>query len=373
MMLLDELVNLLGKTPVVTEIHRVSTCYLPEHVRVFDDPYEAIYLVDNPKASLPLQFIVNTPNTAADSRFPRVRCDHDPFTSELNSILFDKYEKIASLMLCQSQVAGRIMAEASNTDIIVLFLVDGLSYQDVRNWSFTVGNSSLVEPCMVDTPTLTEFAFTNLIGNPPLAMQLFNVGYSRRIGFTYWLRENNELTDKMFLSIGDVRKTGEFSQILATLQSYLENVDYGRTYVQIVRTGLDGFAHEQKRKTPVSALVDEIKVEFDALARLLDNSCKQPSMRFSLYLTSDHGILWRDQFDPQVIGNVPGKTNPRGCSWRELYHQRDKGRRFYVGDKDFYCLGFPKLRRPLHIDEQGVHGGISFQESIVPFIKLTGG
>ena len=44
--------------------------------------------------------------------------------------------------------------------------------------------------------------------------------------------------------------------------------------------------------------------------------------------------------------------------------------RFVVGHEEYYCLNYPKVRRPLRIDEQGVHGGVSFQESVVPFIAV---
>jgi len=38
--------------------------------------------------------------------------------------------------------------------------------------------------------------------------------------------------------------------------------------------------------------------------------------------------------------------------------------------EELFCLNYPKLRRELRIDDQGVHGGISFQESIVPFVTV---
>ena len=270
-------------------------------------------------------------------------------------------------MLCQSQVAERIIAEAGQHDLIILFLVDGLSYQDVCSWTDSMGQTLSVEPCLVDAPTLTRVAFPNLIGSPPLAMRLFEAGYHDRLGFTYWTREDNQLTNRLFHTIADVRKVGDFPQILATLRSYLSDARHRKSYVQIVRTGLDGYAHGQKRRPPIAAIVAEVYQELESLATL----CNELRLRARLYLSADHGILWRDEFKPEIIGDAPGKSSLRWCSWRELYHQRDKGRRFVFGDQEYYCLGFPKLRRPLRIDEQGVHGGISFQESIVPFICRT--
>jgi hypothetical protein len=122
--------------------------------------------------------------------------------------------------------------------------------------------------------------------------------------------------------------------------------------------------HHQKRRPPVKAIVEQIYEEFEQLAKL----CERLQLQALLYLTADHGILWRDEFDAEIIGSAPARASARWCLWKDLYQQQENGKRFTVNQKEYYCLGFPKLRRSLRIDEQGVHGGISFQESIVPFI-----
>jgi len=369
-MSLDDLLTLLDCTPVIADIHPISVCYLPEDVTVLDSAAEAAWQLDAPGPTLPVRLLITASDTQYDGRFPHVRCYHDPFTPALNAVLFDRYDEIASRMLCQSQVAERIVAEAIRRDFIILFLVDGLSYQDVRNWADSTDRTLSVEPCLVDVPTLTRVAFRNLIGTPSVAMRLFGIGYHHRLGFTYWTREDNQLTDRLFHTIAEVKKIGRFSQILATLRSHLSSAGQRKSYVQIVRTGLDGYAHAQKRRPPVAAIVEEVRQEFKQLAALCGELCSELGLRARLYLTADHGILWRDEFEPEVIGDAPGKSSPRWCGWRDLYHQRDKGRRFLIDGEEYHCLGFPKLRRPLRIDEQGVHGGISFQESIVPFITM---
>jgi hypothetical protein len=365
-MTLDDLLDLLEYTPAVADIHPVSLCYLPKDVTMLDSAAEAAWLFDDPAPTLPGRLLITASDPQYGDRFPRVGCDHDPFTPSLNAVLFDHYGEIASRMLCQGQAAGRIVAEAGKYELITLFLVDGLSFQDVRAWASSTDRTLSIEPCLVDVPTLTQVAFPNLIGAPALAMRLFDAGYHHRLGFTYWTREDNQLTDRLFHTIAEVKKVGHFPQILATLRSYLGSARQRKSYVQIVRSGLDSYAHAQKRRPPVAAIVEEIRQEFEQLAML----CRELGLRARLYLTSDHGILWRDEFEPEVIGDAPGKSSPRWCGWRDLYHQRDKGRRFLVDGEEYYCLGFPKIRRPLHIDEQGVHGGISFQESIVPFITM---
>ena len=369
-MTLDDLLLLLDFTPAIADIHPVSICSLPDDVTVLETEAEAAWLLDDPEPTLPGRLLIMTSDPQYAGRFPHVQCDHDPFTPTLNTILFDRYGEVASHMLCQSQVADRITTDAAKRDLIVLVLMDGLSYQDVHNWTDSVNRALSIEPCLVDVPTLTQVAFPNLIGDPPLAMRLFDAGYHNRLGFTYWVREDNQLTNRMFETIAEVKKVGHFPQILATLRDHLSNIGQVKSYVQIVRTGLDGYAHDQKRRPPVTAIVEEVRQEFEQLMALCSQLCADVGLHACLYLTADHGILWRDEFESEVVGNAPPNSSSRWCGWRALYLQHDKGRRFLIDSEEYYCLGFPKLRRPLHIDEQGVHGGISFQESIVPFITV---
>ena len=368
-MSLDELLALLDRTPLIASIHPVSICYLPEDVTVLDSATEAAWQFDAPEPTLPGRLLITGSDPQYSSRFPQVCCDHDPFTPALNGVLFERYDDIASRMLCQSQVAERIVAGTSKYDLIILFLVDGLSYRDVHSWADSSNRALDVDPCLVDVPTLTRVAFPNLVGAPSLAMRLFDIGYHHRLGFTYWTREDNQLTERLFHTVAEVKKIGHFSEILATLRSYLDDAGQGKSYVQIVRTGLDSYAHGQKRRPPIAAIVGEVRREFEQLTVLCDDLCRKLETRACLYLTADHGILWCDEFEPEVVGDAPAKSSPRWCGWRDLYHQRDKGRRFLIDGEEYYCLGFPKLRRPLRIDEQGVHGGISFEESIVPFVS----
>jgi hypothetical protein len=364
-MSLIELLSLLDCTPVIADIHPISTCYLPEDVMVLDSVSKVVWQLDAPERTLPTRMLITRSNLQYRGRFPHVRCDHRPFTPALNTVLFDRYDHIASRMLCQSQIAERIVNEANQYDFIVLFLVDGLSYQDVQSFA---DETLRVEPCLVDVPTLTRVAFPNLINTPALAMRLFEAGYHDRLGFTYWTRKDNELTDRLFNTFAEVKRLSHLPQILAMIRDYLSDIKDRKSYIQIVRTGLDGYAHAQKRRPPVAAIVEEILQEFDQLRSLCDQLCSELGRRAYLCLSADHGILWRDDFEPVVIGNAPAKSNPRWCSWRDLYYQRENGRRFSISGEECYCLGFPKVRRPLRIDEQGIHGGISFQESIVPFI-----
>ena len=367
MVSLEALLPMLNSTPVIAEMHPVSRCYLTSDVVVYETAAELTWLLDCPADTLPERMLVLKADPDYAMRFPRVRVDHDPFTPELNKMLFEQFDGIAALMLTQSRLSDWIAEQPDTPDVISLMIVDGLSYEDVRRWLDNHPNESVeLLPCLVDGPTLTEVAFPNIVGDTPPAVRLFDRGYQQRLGFTYWTRENNPLTDLLFRTIPDVNAVGDFSTILATLRTEIHATSKQKTYIQIIRTGLDGYAHHQKRKPPIEAIVDAILKEVLALADLLHDWGRTAR----IHLTADHGILWRGEFDPQVIGRAPAGASPRSCDWSNLYQQDEPGRRFTVAGRELYCLGYPKLRRSLRIDEQGVHGGISFQESIVPFLTI---
>ena len=367
MISLKALLTLLDSTPVVADMHPVSRCYLPPDIAVYETASELSWLLDCPTTTLPERALFLEADSIYAIRFPHVRVDHDPFTSDLNDVLFERFDEIAALMLTQSHLAKVIAEQPGTPDIIALMLIDGLSYEDVRRWLDVHPDDSIeLEPCLVDGPTLTEIAFSRIVGDTPPAVRLFDRGYQHRLGFTYWTRENNPLTDLLFCTIPDVNAVGDFPTVLATLRAEMRTTLGQKTYVQIVRTGLDGYAHHQKRRPPVEAIVNAILGEMLALADL----CREFGRTSRIHLTADHGILWRGEFQPQIVGRAPAGASPRVCDWRDLYQQDESGRRFMVAGQELYCLGYPQLRRPLRIDEQGVHGGISFQESIVPFLTV---
>lgn len=367
MISLEQLRDLLDNTPVIAEMHPVSRCYLPTDVAIYDTSPELAWSLDTPDTTRPLRSLILKGDPLYATRFPRVQVDHDPFTPDLNRVLHKRFDEISTLMLSQSQLSRRIAHKAEERDVIALMLIDGLSYGDVDRWldENPAGHVRLV-PCLVDGPTLTEVAFPRIIGDIPPAMHLFDSGFRQRMGFTYWSREHNPLTDEIFRTITDVDAVGDFSTILATVRRQIRASPERKMYLQILRTGLDGYAHHQKRKPPIEAIVDTIMDEMLSLANLLYEAGRSARIN----LTADHGILWRDEFEPEIVGHAPARSSPRSCEWRDLYRQDEPGQRFAVAGREIYCLAYPKTRRALRIDEQGVHGGISFQESIVPFLTM---
>lgn len=359
----------LNSSPLVVEMQPVLYAFLPSDIKVVDTSAEASWLFDDPEPTLPTKMIIRKEDPCYQGRFPHVQCYHDPFSKDLNNVLLKRFELISDNMLCQSRISSRMISNTNReTKVVVLFLVDGLSYEQVRQ---VVAEDQLcsafqLHPCLVDVPTITRIAFPNIVGNPAVSMRLFDQGFYYRTGFSYWTREDNELSNQIFQGISQVEKVGQFGFIMASLRQILGKLGDERAFIQILRTGLDGYVHAQKRRPPIEAIVDEVLSEFDQIVDL----CRTMNLRAQLYLTADHGILWRDDFEPRILGTTSAQTSPRYFGWRELYeYETVPYRQFTWQNEEFYCLDVPYLRRPLRIDEQGVHGGVSYEESIVPFIS----
>ncbi len=369
---INALSDLLEKTPVVASIHPVSVAFLKKIPEIVDTPQEVIKKLDSPEPFPPKNYLINTHDPTFVGRFPRVKVLHNPFTEEINTVLYEKFDDISKKMLLQSQASNLIVSESRNIDIAIMFLIDGLSYRDIEAVTKNF-NGMITTPCLVDGPTITNFGFTNFLGKPNLARRLFDCGFYTRVGFSYWSRETNPQTDEYFSSIQHVVKTANFHEIRNHVEEIISNLENNKAYIQIVRTGLDSFVHSNKRMIPVEAIVSEIFDEVVQIWNLCNEFNKKMGYVSRIYLTSDHGVLWKDEFSQELIGNDIQTNSPRYCLFNELKNQKETGKKFIHQNKEYYCLDIPKVRRGLRIDEQGVHGGISFQESIIPFITIKVG
>lgn len=349
-----ELDWLLNQTPVVVEgMHPVSLAYLDKPVKVYASLQELVWMLDTPQTvqlHRALSFDANSPYAP---RFPIVTVQHDPFTPELNRILFEQYNFIASSMLTQAQLAKRIVAEAQKAETVVLILLDGLSYADCQDWPG-------VEPCLAVSPTITRTCFPTIIGSPPLAARFFTVGLTRRIGFTYWERQDESLTDQLFYTITDTRKLDSnrpnaFGQILDWLSAH----DLAGTYIQVVRSALDDYAEGHRSTVPRQAVIEQIRHDLEEMLDVLHHKGR-PAILFAV---ADHGILWKDSGHEFEYIKLSGARYAKGWSGP------GRGRLFEVDDQPYWVLDYPQMGRRWKSNEQGIHGGISFEESIVPFIK----
>ena len=376
---IDQLNNLLTRTPLMSErISPLSLAFQPEMPRIFATVREMVCVIDAPAIASEQSMIALEFDPQYARRFPTVSCEHEPYTTELNQVIHTNTDFIEKHTLTQTQITSVVIEDCFRigAEAVVMMLIDGLSYSDVSGWN----ELPQATPCFVPGLTTTNEGFQNIVGREePLSMQLYDIGYRNRFGFTYWTRKTNPLTDALFRTIPPDCISTVFS--MDEVFEELKVMDVSQAYVQIVRTGLDPYAH-------ASRLDDLPHIRDTTRQRLHDDICQIRSIltdkgkRILFYIVSDHGILWRDEHDLEPVGQVFGRTNPRyldpstkACSSAECIssdaaHQSIGRFIQVIADTTYFQLTYPYLSRPLHSNEWGVHGGLSFQESIVPFIRI---
>jgi hypothetical protein len=236
-------------------------------------------------------------------------------------------------------------------------VADGLSYYDLEE-------TTAAEPYVVDGVTITAHGYRQVIGNPPLSVRLFGAGFHEQRGYTFFDPEENGLAGQLFSPFGfsQVMRIRSFDECLMDLRSR----SVGHAYVQVTIPGLDGLCHAHTDTPPVEHYRDELLRKFASMVDCLGHGQK----RVLACLTSDHGILWRDKFDPstwRVVSDLPpdhsgsGRYVP-GAIMRSYTLVKPSI------DQTFSLLKFPYIARQWRSNEWGMHGGVSAWESIVPVI-----
>ena len=376
---IDQLNNLLIQTPLMAEqISPISLAFLPEMPQIFASVAEMICVVDAPDITPYQPMIALQFDSQFAHRFPTVSCEHNPYTPELNRVIDTNTDFIEKHTLTQNQIAHVIIDDCFRVEpeAVVVMLIDGLSFSDVTGWN----EFPQAIPCFVPGLTTTPEGFQNIIGREePLSTQLFDIGYRARFGFTYWTRKTNPLTDILFRTIPPNRIRTVHS--MAEVFEELKVMDINQAYVQILRTGLDPYAHTS-RLDDLSRNRDSTRQSLREDIYQIQSILTDKGKRILFYIVSDHGILWRDEHDLEAVGQMSGRVNPRytdlskeapsSAEFISTDDTRQNIARFIKGSEDttYFQLTYPYLRRPLHSNEWGVHGGLSFQESIVPFIRI---
>ena len=372
-MTIEELDLLLDARPIMAEVHPASLLYLRAVPHVINDPVEMLQMLDAPSLapeercllfsknignSFPGQNEAQNALKILASRLPNISVAHDPFGAGLNALLPGGYEFLRSQMLCQSGLAEQITQEAASLnpqhDRVVTLWVDGLSYAEARDFPGC-------EPCLVDGPTITPSGFDRLVGDPPLAARLLQMGFTNRLGFSYWQREDNNLANHLFRGIAQMHRARGFDDVLRVLDAQ----ELRGAYIQIVRDGLDHLSHARQRETPaVEASVTQLHSH---LMRLTDVLKSKPG-RTLLYVASDHGLLWKHKAALQPLETASRSTPPR---YYDYNPQNGHTTPLSWNDTTTHALHFPITRRALAIDEAGCHGGLSYEESIIPFCRIA--
>ena len=288
--------------------------------------------------------------------FPTVEFPALPSMDQVNEALPNRFE--TTNLFKQSEVAAEITARIRQElpEIVVLLVFDGLSFYDVVDWELP---QAVLEPCLVDGLSVTNSAMQRLIGLPVLTHRLFELGYVRRLGFSYWERATNVLTDALFAEFPEnqLHRMTTFDEVLQTIKASGWST---HTYVQIIRSGLDGVCHFNRERPNIKLLLGDLKRDILLLLEVLQKTEKS----FRLFITADHGILW--YADQDIVPLSKEKFNPRYTEGAIM--AGDNVLCLQSDGKPYTVLtGDKVIAKNRKVTEWGFHGGISAQESLVPF------
>lgn len=292
--------------------------------------------------------------------FPRVEIEQRPDPRCVSEVLFQQWDVARTVIPRQQELGDRLvhLAAAHHADVVVLMIVDGLSYYDLPE-------NMTAEPLLVDGVSVTAHGYPAVIGKPSVSQKMFNAGYRRQMGFTYFDRAENSLAAELFSGFAEsqVQRVRSLDEVLAVLRTA---VPLG-AYIQITAMGLDHLAHSHHDTPPIADYLSRLLQRFRELVAVI----RQRGYSVVACLTADHGILWWHQLgnEPPVLEGVFGE-NERHPRYTEGALLRPHTRVISHGRRVCTVLQAPYLTRKLRQNEWGVHGGISAWESLVPLVVL---
>jgi len=365
---IEQLCHALERAPVMGNFHSLVPLCLPADAEVVVKAGILAEQLDD-LASHPVRPVIIT-NFSPDytDRFLVWDTPHRPAPEVIDRALPDRLDYARSHLLTHRGVADRIISDACQKgyQAVALLLVDGLGYDDTLEWTENP------EPCFVDGPSITfartpekeimpDVGFPAIVGTPPLARRLAETGIPHSRGYSYWDREQNDVSALLFQGVPLTRVSG-----IAEALDLLASVKLSGIYLQLVREGLDGLAHRRREVTTseVQATVKAIHNDYRQLVDLLADS----GLRGAVYLTADHGILWKKQHELRQLDDCRSQ-HPRyalECPSEEL----GLVSQFETSTQTFYLFHYPYLGARIRANDSGVHGGLSYRESIVPFVRV---
>lgn len=364
--MIDELLRRLAVAPVMGQFHPLLPLCLPPGTDVRASARDVALEMDGRAASDVRPILITETDHAFADRFITMNWTDLPEVNRINAGLPQRLDA-ARTLLTQRRVADRIVADTQRRGyrVVAFLLIDGLSYEDARHWP------EAPEPVFIDGPSITFFqdtggrvlpdvGFPAIIGAPPLAQRLLPLGLTRARGYSYWDRETNEVAAMMFHGM-PLRRVGGIDEALARLA---EEPPEG-LFIQVVRVGTDGLAHGRREVGPreIEATVESVRHDLNRLVDMLQES----GLPGAVYLTSDHGILWKGQHSLKVT------TEHRSSHPRYAAHSLTEDApvtRFAAQSAVFSLYHYPFLGSAIRANNHGVHGGLSYWESIVPFVHV---
>jgi hypothetical protein len=290
--------------------------------------------------------------------FPTISIENRPEPWKVTEALFENFEMADKVLPTQRDVGKILIDHASrrDPDVIILNVVDGLSYYDLPEDIEAI-------PCLVKGVTTTDFGFREVMGKPSISQRLFSLGYKNQMAFTFFDIETRPLSVELHTTFG--------SSQLNRINSIDEGIEiigkkpFRRGYIQIIAPGLDKLSHYHADRPMIRETLVKI---FERLNKAID-SLSSKGRRVAAYLTSDHGILWRDEAKEKtkVVDDLFSEdtTHPR---YVKGSLSRNYARALKCESQSFTLLKAPYMTRGWKHSEWGVHGGISAWESIVPII-----
>ena len=384
--------NELSKGPVVIRGH------LPDYLRLFLDNciilsedseiIDFCIKMDSLKEINEQKVILNPKNTIVrriiSSRFSDFIFGFPnlTFLEALNSLernksesfFFSKFPLLKEFIVLQSRLSNIIVDQVKKNlpDVVILFMIDGLSAVDFTTY---LENRSLSDAqicnVLVDTATITSCAFRNLIygeTNTPISIRLHKLGYTPS-GFSYWNRKDELLTDELFYGVIPCRKVSSFNEVVSFLRDSLSKD--GKLYFQVLREGLDSLAHRKREIPNIEGEIDLIMEDISYIKDII----LEKGRRGLIFCCSDHGILWE---------TTELELHRRKGQNKEIHERyftiktsdtisenvQKNFIRFPCGDNYIYCARFPFTLKHPKSNSCGVHGGVSIEESLVPFIQM---
>ena len=381
---LSDLAESTRESPVVANIETLeSRVLMKKHGIDTVESLEEFYrLYESPTHQFETDVVIREqgPNPSFDSSITlydppsieRVEYTGTVYNSSLNGLISEgsiSWDDVESTTTCQSEVGDIITKAACDVDVIALVIVDGLSYQDWTQSGYEA------EPVYVDCPTRTDCGYPNVVrgasNGKHLQYRLFDKGYKTRKAFTYWERKKNNLSDELHDGfskndvIGNIQDFGDSISYLQTHNWYKP-----KTYLQFTLTGPERVAHRMKEDPVIQSEVDAVHEKITGLRETIGTETDS----FRIFVVADHGILWRmDNEFEELDGN-----------WKQgIRRQYDNppdsasvpesvGEVSIWGGQKCLRLYYPYVFNTLRSNEPGVHGGFSYQESIIPLIEYEG-
>lgn len=269
-------------------------------------------------------------------------------------------------LITQSGIKDYIVENHSHKDIVVLIIIDGLSYEKSKILGFES------EPVLVDGVSKTKMGYLRTVygdANTSLAAKLVTEqGFKKSVGFAYWNRDDNDLNQKLNRSItnNEFYNMDRFTDVIDRIRE-IDNEDEP-CYIQITLQGLDQNAHQNFGRPDNQSKIQSIESNIQDLRKEISRKTDS----YSILATADHGLIWKDDLKDSAK-EVRGDSDQRKPRYMEgVRHCPEEAIIVKDRGKEFGMLPFPYLYRGLHNNEWGIHGGFSYWESIVPLIKIEG-